>query len=97
MPSYRVRMVIGLVHAGVDPADVLPQAVAAGRARTAVESGQVDLVRGLPCVTVRFEAADDLEAARVGRAVVERVDELAVVETSRITRRTGNRWSPMRA
>lgn len=96
MPSYRVRMVVGVVHRGVDPADVLPAAVTAARALTAVEAGQVDVVRGLPCVTVRFEASDDLAAAGVGRAVVTRVDELAVVETSRVTRRFGNRWYPMR-
>lgn len=96
MPSYRVRMVVGLVNAGVDPADVLPTAVAAGRELTAVEAGQVDIVRGQPVVTVRYEAPDDLEAAHVGRTVVARVDGLAVVETSRITRRFGSRWYPMR-
>lgn len=96
MPSYRVRMVVGDVHADADPADVLPTAVAAARERTAVEAGQVDILRGLPCITVRFEAADDLVASGVGRAVVDRVEALAVVETSRVTRRFGARWYPLR-
>lgn len=96
MPSYRVRMIPGVVHRGVDPADVLPAAVAAAREHTAVEAGQVDVERGRPVLTVRYEAADDVTAAQVGRAVVARVDELVDVETSRITRRAGNRWEPMR-
>lgn len=96
MPSYRVRMVIGDVHAGVDPADVLPTAVAAARERAAVEAGQVDILRVVPCVTVRFESVDDLTAAQVGRTVVDRVESTAVVETSRVTRRFGARWYPLR-
>ena len=81
---------------GVDPAQVLPAATGAAREQTAVEAGQVDIVRGLPVITVRYEAVDDLTAARVGRVVVQRVDDMAVVETSRVTRRFGNRWYPMR-
>jgi hypothetical protein len=56
----------------------------------------VEVVRGQPRVTVRFESPDDLSAAHVGQAVVARVGELVVVETSRVTRRSGNRWYPMR-
>ena len=81
---------------GVDPAQVLPAATGVAREQTAVEAGQVDIVRGLPVITVRYEAVDDLTAARVGRVVVQRVDDMAVVETSRVTRRFGNRWYPMR-
>jgi hypothetical protein len=96
VPSYRVRMVATLVHRGVDPTDVLPAAVAAARERTAVEAGQLDVVRGQPVLTVRFEAPDDVAAAMVGRAVVARVDELVDVQGSRVTRRFGARWYPMR-
>ena len=95
MPSYRVRMVPGLLHRGVDPADVLPAAVDAARAHTTVEAGTVEVVRGEPRLTVRYEAADDVTAAGIGQAVVARVGELVVVETSRVTRRFGNRWHPM--
>ncbi|KGM13417.1 hypothetical protein [Cellulomonas bogoriensis] len=96
MPSYRVRMVLGDLHAGVDPADVLPAAVGAARGRTAVEAGQVDVRQGQAMVTVRFEAPDDLEASSVGRAVVTHVDTMVVVETSRVMRRAGARWYPLR-
>jgi hypothetical protein len=89
-------MALGDLHLGVDPARVLPTAIQAAREHTAVEAGQVDVASGLPLVTVRFDAADDLLAASVGRAVVERVDGLVVVETSRVTRRRGARWEPLR-
>jgi hypothetical protein len=85
-------MVMGDVHAGVDPAAVLPEAVRVAGQLTAVESGQVEIVRGLPRVAVRFDASDDVEAAGVGRAVVARTDELVVVESSRVQRRLRNRW-----
>jgi hypothetical protein len=96
VPSYRVRMVPGLVRPGVDPADVLPAAQAAAAELTAVEAGQIDIVRGTPRVTVRFEAADDVAASGIGRAVVARVEELVDVEVSRVTRRWGARWYPLR-
>lgn len=95
VPSYRVRMALGLLRGG-DPAQVLPTALAEARTHTAVEAGQVDVVRGVPWVTVRFEAPDDLVASTVGRSVVTRIDELVVVETSRVTRRFGARWLPLR-
>lgn len=96
MPSYRVVMVLGDLHAGVDPARVLPAAMDVARACTAVEAGQVEIVRGLPRVAVRFDAADDRAAASVGRDVVGGTDALVVVETSRVTRRVGGRWVPLR-
>lgn len=89
-------MVLGLVHPGIDPADVLPTAAAVAREHTTVEAGQIDIVRGRPIVTVRYEAPNDVTAAHVGRAVVARVDEMVDVETSRVTRLFGNRWYPMR-
>ena len=66
------------------------------RALTAVEAGSVEIRRGQALVVVRFEAPDDQEASDVGRAVVRRIDELVVVESSRTTRRFGARWYPLR-
>ena len=94
MPSYRVRMVVGMLHRDVDPADVLPAAMDAAREHT--EGGQIEVVRGVPQLTVRFEAPDDVAAAAVGQAVVARTDELVDVEGHRVTRRYGARWLPMR-
>jgi hypothetical protein len=96
VPSYRVLVVPGTLRGDTDPATVLPAAVEAASAHTTVEAGTIEVVRHQPRVTVRYESPDDLTAAHVGRAVVDRVEELVVVETSRITRRFGNRWYPMR-
>ncbi len=96
MPSYRVRMAVGRMQPGADPADVLPAAVSAAREHTAVEAGTVDVVRGRALVTVRFEAPDDLTASGVGRAVVDGTEQLAEVDVSRVTRRWGSRWYPLR-
>jgi hypothetical protein len=89
-------MAVGLLRPGADPADVLPAAVAAAREHTAVEAGQIDIVRGVPRLTVRFEAPDDLTAAGIGRSVVDRAEELVQVDVSRVTRRMGARWYGLR-
>jgi len=88
-------MALGDLRAGVDPVRVLPTAIQAAREHAAVEAGQVDVAGGLSLVTVRFEASDDLLAATVGRAVVERVAGLVVIESGQVTRRCGARWEPL--
>src|SRR5659263_502402 len=79
-------MVVGDLRDGVDPATVLPAAADAARELTAVEASYVEVVRGTPRLTVRFEAPDDAAAAAVRRAVVGRTDELVEVEVSRVYR-----------
>jgi hypothetical protein len=53
-------------------------------------------VAGNPVLTVRFEAPDDATAVAIGRSVVVRVESLAEVEASRVRRRYGARWYPVR-
>jgi len=96
VPSYRVRMVVGDLRDGVDPATVLPAAADAALGLTTVEASYVEVVGGAPRLTVRFEAPDDAAAAAVRRAVVGRTDELVEVEVSRVYRRYGARWYPLR-
>lgn len=96
MPSYRVRMVVGDMRPGVDPADVLPAAADAAAELTAVEAQYLEVVRGEPRLTVRFEASDDEVAGQVRRAVVERADAMVEVLASRVSRRWGARWYPLR-
>lgn len=92
MPSYRVRMVVGDLRPGVDPATVLPAAADAAAALTAVEAQDVQVVRGEARITIRFEAPDDVAAGGVRRAVVARAEELVDVVASRLYRRWGPRW-----
>lgn len=96
MPSYRVRMVVGDLRPGVDPATVLPAAADAAAELTAVEAQYLEVVRGEPRLTVRFEAPDDAAAGQVRRAVVDRAAELVDVLQSRVSRRWGARWYPIR-
>jgi hypothetical protein len=88
-------MVVGMLHRGVDPEGVLPAAMDAAGEHT--EGGQIEVVRGVPQLTVRFEAPDDVAAAAVGQAVVARADELVDVEGHRVMRRYGARWYPMKS
>ncbi len=96
MPSYRVRMIVGDLRPGVDPADVLPAAADAAWEMVAVEGTSLEVVRGEPRLTVRFEAADDETAGAVRHAVVSRTDALVEVMAARVTRRWGARWYPLR-
>ena len=96
MPSYRVRMVVGDLRPGVDPATVLPAAADAAAALTAVEAQYLEVVRGEAWLTVRFEAPDDAAAGVVRHAVVERAAELVDVLVTRVSRRWGARWYPIR-
>ncbi|NKY39376.1 hypothetical protein [Cellulomonas septica] len=92
MPSYRVRAAVGMLRPGVAAPDVLPEAVAVARARTAVEAHDVEVVRGEARVTVRYEADDDQAARQIGWAVLARLDELAEISGRSLTRRFGARW-----
>lgn len=92
MSSYRVTLSVGLLRPGVEPASVLPAAVASARERTTVEAYDVDVVRGQARLTVRFTAADDEDALAVGRRVRATVAVLAEVIDARLHVRRGARW-----
>ena len=96
MPSYRCTLGIGMLHAGTEPRAVLPAAVAAARELTTVEAWDLDVVRGEARITVRFTAADDDEAFRVGAQAQAAVARAADVRSPRLTRRRGSRWYPVR-
>lgn len=89
-------MVVGDLRPGVDPATVLPTAADAAAELTAVEAQYLEVVRGEPRLTVRFEAPDDQTAGAVRRAVVERANTLVDVLQTRVSRRWGARWYPVR-
>lgn len=96
MTSYRVVLVVGLLGPGVDPAAVLPAAAEAARAVTKVEARDLAVVAGEARVVVRYLAADDPAAHRVGDRVRARVEELAQVTRATVDRRSGPRWLPVR-
>jgi hypothetical protein len=95
--SYRVTLAVGLLHPGTDPAAVLPAAADAARAVTKVEAQDLAVVAGEARVVVRYLAADDDAAARIGRRVGARVRSLADVTRATVSRRSGPRWLPVPA
>jgi hypothetical protein len=94
--SYRVVLVVGLLHPGVDPAAVLPAAAATAQAVTKVEARDLAVVAGEARVVVRYLASDDDAARRIGDRVHARVRELAQVPRATVDRRAGPRWLPVR-
>lgn len=92
MPSYRVRLTVGLLHPGVPPERLLPEAADAAAETTTVEAKDVGIVGGRPLITVRFTAADDGEAQEVAARVYESARGLAQVSGPSLTQRVGGRW-----
>ncbi|WP_314102782.1 hypothetical protein [uncultured Frigoribacterium sp.] len=93
MPSYRVLLAVGSLHAGVRPDALLPRAAAAAAEHTTVEANDIVMVRGEPQLVVRFTGADDSFALGVGAAVESTVGGLADVRGARVTRRDGGAWT----
>ncbi|MEE6296997.1 hypothetical protein [Georgenia wangjunii] len=96
MPSYRVRIGVGMLRPGVDPESVLPCGADAAAALTTVEARDVELRGGRARILVRFTAADDADAHLTARAVHAAVDALAQVGLPELTCRYGNRWISVR-
>ncbi|UNX55293.1 hypothetical protein MF406_03200 [Georgenia sp. TF02-10] len=92
MPSYRVRLTVGLLRPGVPPERLLPAAADAAAETTTVEAKDVGIRSGQPHLTVRFTAADDGEAHEVARRVHDAARRLAEVGLPLIAQRVGGRW-----
>lgn len=95
MTSYRIRLAPGAVRAGVDPADVLPAAMAAARGLLEVEAGDVAVVAGRAWIVVRVNAPDDGAAAGALWEALRAVEALADVHAIALLRRERGRWIPL--
>jgi hypothetical protein len=95
VPSYRVTLVVGVLHPGVDPAAVLPAAADAARVLTKVEAQDVAVVAGEARVVVRYLALGDTGARTVASRVADEVRALAQVRRADLDRRDGGRWTPL--
>ncbi|WP_127131085.1 hypothetical protein [Georgenia sp. SYP-B2076] len=96
MPSYRVRMAVGLLRPGVAPEGLLPAAADAAAEVVTVEARDVAIVRGAPVISVRFTADDDGDADAVARRVEATVRGLATPGRPNLECRAGGRWRPVR-
>ncbi|WP_104104814.1 hypothetical protein [Arthrobacter sp. 08Y14] len=101
MPSFRAQLNITGLKPGTQPESVMDTAVAALAASHHVEAHQLDIVAGVPRITLRFmvpdnefslENAQALHAANNMRHAVETV---ADAERLRVLRRQRGRWIPL--
>ncbi|WP_348788333.1 hypothetical protein [Leifsonia sp. NPDC080035] len=92
MPSFRVVVPVGRLHAGVPAPSIEPAAAEAAAQVAVVEATSVDVVAGEARITVRFTADRLDDALAVALHTVRGIDRLAETGSWRLTERVGGRW-----
>jgi len=98
VPSYRASLQVLDVRPGHAPEEVMDAAVAGVALLCSVEGQQLDLVRGMPVIRVRFvvdaasQTAQDRAALTAGEALASAVAEVARHGAMQVTRRVKGRW-----
>lgn len=96
VPSYRVTLAVGALAAGTAPDAVLPEAARLVAELTVVEAKDVQLLRGVPCAVIRYDAPSDEIAEAVAEHTVDGLAGVVEVRSAAVTRRDGARWTPVR-
>jgi hypothetical protein len=102
MPSFRAQLDILGLRPGSRPEQVMESAIEAVAAAHLVEANQLDVVAGVPRITVRFlvepseHAAEDSQARQAAANLRLAVEEVAATGTLRVLRRQRGRWEPVR-
>ncbi|MET1036153.1 MAG: hypothetical protein ABWX68_13040 [Arthrobacter sp.] len=101
MPSFRAQLNIVGLRPGNPPEAVMDAAVASVGGHHHVESHQLDIVGGVPRITLRFTVQEedrDAGLRRARRAAVlmrDTVETVAVTERLVVLRRDRGRWAPL--
>ncbi|MEA5457044.1 hypothetical protein SPF06_20155 [Sinomonas sp. JGH33] len=101
MPSFRAVLQITGLRPGNPPERVMQAAQDALASRHLVEATSLDVVRGIPQVTLRFlveGASDDDEAAQARESALamhDAVEEVATTGVLRVLRRRRGKWLPV--
>lgn len=101
MPSFRVQLNILALRGGHPPEAVMDTAKAALATRHHVEANQLDIVGGVPRITLRFTVEEeeyeaDARAARSAAALMRaEVERVARTQQLVVLRRIRGRWSPV--
>jgi hypothetical protein len=101
MPSYRAVLQITGLRPGNAPERVMEAAAEALGSRHLVEATQLNVVRGVPEITLRFlvEAGnddDELAAARESAfAMHDAVEDVATTGRLRLLRQRRGKWVPV--
>jgi hypothetical protein len=100
MPSYRAVLQITGLRPGNAPERVMQAAEEALGSRHLVEATQLNVVRGVPEITLRYlveAASDDDETASAWKSALlmhEAVEEVATTGRLRVLRQRRGRWVP---
>ncbi|NUP74153.1 MAG: hypothetical protein HOQ07_05830 [Sinomonas sp.] len=101
MPSFRAVLQITGLRPGQPPERVLEAAREALGSRHLVEAAQIDIVRGIPQITLRFlvEGASDGDEAAQAResafAMHDAVEDVATTGALRVLRQRRGTWVPV--
>lgn len=101
MPSFQTKLKITGLKPGSAPESVMAAAVEALGTRHHVESNQLDIVGGVPQISLRFtvdaqDYAGENDAARTSAAMVrDAVERVALTDALYVLRRSRGRWSPI--
>ncbi|MBG0740119.1 hypothetical protein IV500_12085 [Paeniglutamicibacter antarcticus] len=103
MPSFRAILRISGLRPGNAPESVLATAVETLGSIHLVEANQLDVVRGVPQISLRFtvQAAryddENRQACNAGASVRHAVESVAVTGPVTVTRRIRGKWVPISA
>ncbi|UVJ40210.1 hypothetical protein [Arthrobacter sp. CJ23] len=101
MPSFQAKLKVTGLKPGKPPEAVMAAAVEALETRHHVESSQLDIVGGVPQISLRFlveardyrgENSEARESAAMMRDAVERV---ALTGNLYVLRRSRGKWAPV--
>lgn len=101
MPSFRATLQITGLRPGYEPEAVMDTAVAVVGSVHVVEANQLDIVAGVPRITVRFmvEAgeyhAENQLARNAAASMAHGVNEVATTGALRAFRRSAGKWLPL--
>ncbi|MGW9404075.1 hypothetical protein ACWGQ2_08925 [Arthrobacter sp. NPDC055585] len=101
MPSFRVQLNILGLRPGNPPEAVMDAAVEALEASHHVEANQLDIVSGVPRITLRFMVpaneygVENSQARRAAMNMRHAVEQVARCEQLRVLRRQRGRWLPL--
>lgn len=101
MPSFQTKLKITGLKPGHPPEAVMAAAVEALETRHHVESNQLDIVGGVPQISLRFmvqagEYSGENSEARTSAAMVrDAVERVALTGSLYVLRRSRGKWAPV--
>jgi len=101
MPSFQTKLKITGLKPGNPPESVMAAAIEALETRHHVESNQLDIVGGVPQLSLRFmvDARDysgENDEARTSAAMMrDAVERVALTGSLYVLRRSRGRWAPI--